>query len=255
LADNDMTRLIPIGLLMFLISCIPNISTPITPDLPTAAPSQTPTIVWFPPTDTPKTIPTLIPSPTEDLRPGQGEIIFQDVFDDEGDWSVVSGNKGSATVVNGRLTLALSEPNTFLFTTRQAPVFNDFYLEITANPKLCRGADEYGLLVRVTGALEYYRFSLSCDGRARVDRFYNGQVTSVVPWTANGVIPTAVPSSVRLGVWALKGEIRFFVNEQFLFSVRDPLLYAGTLGVFVRTSGETPVTVSFTDLVVRGLME
>jgi hypothetical protein len=158
-------------------------------------------------------------------------------------------------VVNGRLTLALSEPNTFLFTTRHTPVFADFYLEITASPKLCRGTDEYGLLVRVTGSLEYYRFSLSCDGRARADRYINGIVTSIAPWTPNGVIPTAVPSSVRLGVWALGGEIRFFVNDQFLFSVRDTLLYAGTVGVFVRTAGETPVTVSFTELVVRGLTE
>lgn len=250
-----MKRLFPFLISLLLISCAANISTLDATETPTAAPSPTPTVVWFPATETPSPFPIILPSPTEDLRPSQAEIIFQDDFEEQEDWSVVSGNQGSAMVVNGRLTLALSDPDAFLFTTRQSPVFGNFYLEITASPKLCRGTDEYGLLVRVTGALEYYRFSLSCDGRARVDRFYNGTVTSVVSWTANGVIPTAVPSSVRLGVWALKEEIRFFVNDQFLFTVRDPLLYVGTVGVFVRTAGETPVTVSFSELVVRGLTD
>lgn len=248
-----MTRLFPFVVMMLLISCAPAVSTPIPTEIPTDEPTLTPTIIWFPPTNTPRPNPTIMPAPTEDFRPGQDEIVFEDDFDDQAAWLVISGNKGSSTVLNGRLTLALSEPNTFLITTRQAPVFGNFYLEITASPKLCRGADEYGLLVRVTGSLEYYRFSLSCDGRARVDRYYGGTVTSAADWTVNGVIPTAVPSSVRLGVWALKEEIRFFVNDQFLFSVRDPLLYVGAVGVFVRTAGETPVTVSFTELVVRGL--
>lgn len=189
-----------------------------------------------------------------DLRPDQGEIIFQDDFSNAGDWSLVRGYAGSATVVNGRLTLALSEAEQFLFATRQAPVFGDFYFEIIASPNLCQGADEYGVLIRVSAALEYYRFSLSCDGRARVDRYYNGNVSTVVPWISNGVIPTTVPNSVRLGVWALDGEIRFFVDNQYLFSVQDKLLYVGTIGAFVRTSGATPVTVSFSDLVVRNLL-
>ena len=106
------------------------------------------------------------------MRPGQGQIIFEDSFDAEGEWSLVSGSAGSAQVVNGRLTLALAVPKTFMFTTRQSPVFDNFYMEITANPSLCRGADEYGILVRVTVNLEYYRLSLSCDGRARVDRYF-----------------------------------------------------------------------------------
>lgn len=248
-----MRRYLPFLLIMLSTACLTVERTPIPTLIPTPSPSPTATIVWFPPTGTPVPLPTVVLSPTPDLRPGQGQVIFQDDFAAEGDWSVISGNQGSATVVNGRLTLALSEPGTFLFTTRAAPLFDDFYLEITASPSLCRGADEYGLLLRVTAALEYYRFSLSCDGRARVDRFYAGRVTSVIPWTANGVIPTGVPSSVRLGVWAQQEEIRFFVDDQYMFSVRDTLLYAGTLGPFVRTAGDTPVTVGFSELVVRGI--
>ena len=248
-----MKRLAPYLGFIFVVACTASELTPIATDSPSATPNPTATVIWFPPTNTPQPVATIIPSPTLDLRPGQGEIIFQDDFDEEGTWSLVSGSTGSVGVMNNRLILALSQPKTFLFSTRTTPILGDFYLEITASASLCRGADEYGLLVRVTAELEYYRFSLSCDGRARVDRFFNGQVSSVVTWTSNGVIPTTVPSSVRLGVWALEEDVRFFVNDQYLFSVRDTILYAGALGAFVRTVGETPVTVSFNELVVRAI--
>ena len=250
-----MRRLVLFLGLIIVAACTTSERTPIETDSPTTTPNPTATIIWFPPTNTPQLAATMLPSPTLDLRPGQGEIIFRDDFDEEGIWSLVSGSAGSIALLNDRLILALSQPNTFLFITRTAPILGDFYLEITANVSLCRGADEYGLLVRVTAELEYYRISLSCDGRARVDRYFNGKVSSVVPWMANGVIPTTVPSSVRFGVWARAEEIRFFVNDQFLFSLRDTILYAGTLGAFVRTAGETPVTVSFSELVVKGLGE
>jgi len=248
-----MRQLTPFLAFVVPIGCVTPEQISIPTEMPSITPNPTATVIWFPPTDTPQPVATMVPSPTLDLRPDQGDIIFQDDFSEEGAWSLISGSAGSARVMNDRLILALSQPNTFLFTIRTAPILGDFYLEVTASVSLCRGADEYGLLVRVSAELEYYRFSLSCDGRARVDRFFNGQVSSVAPWTSNGVIPTTVPSSVRLGVWALEEEIRFFVNDQFLFSVRDTILYVGTLGAFVRTAGETPVTVSFSELVVRGL--
>jgi hypothetical protein len=42
--------------------------------------------------------------------------------------------------------------------------------------------------------------------------------------------------------------MRFFINDQYQFSVSDPLFPSGAIGVFVRSAGETAVTVSFSDL-------
>jgi hypothetical protein len=45
--------------------------------------------------------------------------------------------------------------------------------------------------------------------------------------------------------------MRFFVNDQYLFSAKDPLLHSGSLGVFARSTGNNALTVSFTDLVIK----
>ncbi|MBW8009890.1 MAG: hypothetical protein FVQ83_01435 [Chloroflexi bacterium] len=250
-----MKRIVHLLALVYLSACSPPVTTAFPTDTPTALPSPTETIVWFPPTSTPTVFPSPVITPTEDLRPGQGETLLQDDFDSGEAWSLVTNGNSSVSIINNHLTLALSEPGSFLFSTRNEPVFADFYIEINAKPSLCVGADEYGLLVRVSSSLEYYRFSLSCDGRARLDRFFDGQISSVVPWISHGVITPGALSTSRLAVWANGDQMRFFVNDQFLFSARDTVLYTGTLGVFVRTAGETPVTVSFTDMVVRQILE
>jgi hypothetical protein len=254
-----MKRIFNIILLTALAACIPVAPTPIETEAPnpssTAAPTHTPTIVWFPSTSTPSPFPTVMYTPTPDLLPSLGAILLEDDFNEPVQWSLVESTSSSVTIANQHLTMAISEPKAFLFTTRHQPVFDDFYAEISATTSLCMGADEYGMLIRVSPALEYYRFSLSCDGRSRVDRIYGGLATTVVPWTENGVIPTTVPSSTRLGVWASGDEIRFFINGFYLFSVRDTVLWSGTLGLFARSAGETGVSVSFTDLVVHQVAE
>jgi hypothetical protein len=63
-------------------------------------------------------------------------------------------------------------------------------------------------------------------------------------------IPSVAPSSSRLAVWASGEDIHFFVNDQFIFSIRDTILKQGTLGVFVRTAGEKAVSVNYSDLVI-----
>jgi hypothetical protein len=151
------------------------------------------------------------------------------------------------------LTIYIAQSRVYLYSLRDGPILDDFYAEITASPTLCRAADEYGLLIRVSPLLDYYRFSVSCDGQARLDRVYGGQVSSPQPWTPGGMIQVGAPSLSRLGVWAVGKEMRFFVNDAYQFTVRDPLLQSGTLGVFARSAGDTAVTVSFSNLVVRSI--
>jgi len=70
----------------------------------------------------------------------------------------------------------------------------------------------------------------------------------------SGAVPPGAPSSSRLGVWAEGKEMRFYINNEFQFSVSDPSLVSGTIGVFIRSAGENAVTVSFSDLVVREII-
>jgi len=185
------------------------------------------------------------------MRPGLGVTLLQDDFSQADHWLLSDAVTGRVALGKHELTLAIASEKLYLYSLRDQPVLTDFYLEITASPTLCRGADEYGLLLRVSPALDFYRFSLSCDGRARLDRVYHNQASSPQPWMESGAVPPGAPSISRLGVWAVGKEMRFFANDQYLFTVKDPLLEAGAVGVFARSTGEGALTVSFSDLVVR----
>jgi hypothetical protein len=45
--------------------------------------------------------------------------------------------------------------------------------------------------------------------------------------------------------------MRLFLNGRYQFSISDPSFPIGTLGVFVRSAGETAAIVSFSDLVIQ----
>ena len=55
------------------------------------------------------------------------------------------------------------------------PTYRIFYLEITVSPSLCRGADQFGLLLRAAPAPDFYRSILTCDGQMRLERVKNGR--------------------------------------------------------------------------------
>lgn len=223
-------------------------------ETPPPSPTSTLTPVWFPPTATASQLPSPNANPTEDLRPGIGEVLLEDDFSDSDTWATGRDDDGVVLVSGGTIYLGLNAERSYLFSTRNAPVFRDFYAEITASPTLCRGEDEYGLLVRGLDG-DHYRFALSCDGRAKVDRYLGGSLSRQAGWVTNGSVPSVVPGSSRLGVWASGGEIRFFINDLYLFSINDTQLYRGTIGVFAHTAGAGDVSVSFSDLQVWALGE
>ena len=225
-------------------SLLPTLTPDPTPSNPTA------TIDWFPSTETPTKLPTVTRTPTPDLRPNLGDVLLEDDFSDEENWLLPAGEDSSAAIVNNHITLVLSRPEWFLYSLRNEPVLGDFYAEITASPNLCSGEDEYGVMVRVTPAFTYYRFVISCDGRAKVVRVSHSGARVIVPWESSAVIPSFAPRESRLAVWAVGEDIRFFINDQHLFSIRDTVLGEGDFGVFVRTSGETAISVNFSDLVI-----
>lgn len=252
----SLTRTLPASILFIIVittlsGCISYPVKPTSIPSSTAIPvSNTPTetIVWFPPTATTTIYPTPVITPTVDLRPQVGDLILNDDFTDPAPWQLVHSNTTSVALGQEEITLALNQPGGYLFTLRDEPVLRDFYLEITVSPSLCRAEDEYGLLLRVSPSLDFYRFSLSCDGQTRLDKYYQGRASSPQPFMMSGAIPPGAPSQSRLAVWLQGKEMHFFSNGEHLFSVNDPSITAGTLGVFIRSDGENAVTVSFSEL-------
>ncbi len=248
-----MKNFLSICLLVLLCAACASapIATPASTPTPAApAPTITPTVVWFPPTPTHTPFPTPAITPTVDMRPRLGDVLLEDDFTDPKPWQLSQSVVGNVALGKNELTIAIGETNTTLYSIREQPIFADFYLEITAAPSLCRGLDEYGVLFRVASADDFYRFSLSCDGQVRLDRIKGGQASSPQPWLMSGAVPPGAPSQSRIGLAAVGSNMDFFVNGQYQFSIKDPALTSGGLGVFARSVNKMAVTVNFSDLTV-----
>ncbi len=225
-----------------------------TPLPPTASPlppspTETPTIVWFPPTDTPTQLPTTTVTSTVVRPPGLGNVLFTDRFDQASLWNTAVSSQGSAVVQNGGLILTIpgSGPATIL-SLRSEPALNDFYAEAVIHLSLCQGKDMYGMLFRAASGGGYYRFEANCSSQVRLERNRAGLMEPLQDWLPTGDAPPGAPGQVRLGVWAVGSEMRFFLNDNFQFAAHDPTLRTGTLGFFVSASGPLPVSVTITDL-------
>jgi hypothetical protein len=249
---------VSLAMILLLVSigiggCLP-LSTPLPP-LPTDTPlppTQTPTNtpVWFPPTPTNTPLPTAIISPTESITTNLGEVLFTDNFTNPNGWITGKRPAGLISLSKGELTLAVNQPGGYLYSLRQGGGLGNFYAEITASPSICLGGDEYGMLIRFSPEQDFYRFSLTCDGQTRLDKYFNGTASSPQPLIQNGAIPPGAPSISRLAVLAIGSDLAFFANGEHLFSVHDPSLSIGNLGVFAHSAGDNAVTVNFSDLVV-----
>ncbi|MDI6768559.1 MAG: hypothetical protein QMD04_02660 [Anaerolineales bacterium] len=242
------------SLLAALTACSGLLPAPLPPSptapWPTLTATFTPTIAWFPPTATNTPLPMQIVIATPEERPGLGEVLFSDHFDAPELWDTAVSNTASAIVERNRLTLAISKPGTAILSLRQEPLLRDFYAEMTASLSLCRGRDQYGLLVRVQAGGDYYRYAVNCNGQARLERVRSGQPYPLQDWLLSGDAPPGAPGDVKMGVWAVGSEMRFFLNDRHQFTVHDPLFKQGTLGVFVKSEGASPLTVSFLELIV-----
>ena len=238
---------LPIELLL-LVACLPiNSTLPTETPAPSQTATPTQTIVWFPPSATPTQIAVPTYTGTPEMNPGIGGVILEDDFSDEDVWDTAASNNGSAAISRNRLTLTV-QPEYYLSSMRRELPLSDFYAEISARPSLCRGEDSYGIIVRGVGSF-FYRFLLSCNGQVWAERISGGTKLTIYKPVPSGDAPGA-PGEVRIGMWAVGNEMRLFLNGRYQFSVTDPMFQTGALGAFVRSNGDTPVTIMFSDLAV-----
>jgi hypothetical protein len=234
---------------IFLSSCAtPNQVFPTTTLSLAETPPPTQTIVWFPPsaTATLQTIPTY--TATAEMNPGIGALILSDDFSDFAAWDTAESDLGSASVSRNRLTL-VAQPQVYIASMRHDLAVGNFYAGLTARTSLCRGEDNYGLIVRSAGS-SFYRFVISCNGLVHVERIKNGTKLVIYEPVPSGDAPPGAPGEVRIGIWAVGAEMRLFLNDRFQFSLMDGSFPNGAFGVFARSVGDTPVTVTFSDLTV-----
>jgi hypothetical protein len=242
--------LVPFAILAASCSVLDALNATPIPTLATETPTLTPTIVWFPPSVTPTLGAAATPKPpTPEMRPGIGSTTLADDFSDPSLWNLATSDQGSADINDNRLILS-AQSKVYMFSLRDDLMADSFYAEITARPALCRGDDRYGMLVRAN-AVAYYRFSLTCSGDVFAERISVGKREVLQTPLPSGDVPRGAPGEVRIGVWAVGSELRLFLNGRYQFGVRNISYPIGTVGMFVNSAGETPITVTFSNLILQ----
>ena len=246
-----MRRLIAILIigLPLLIACLPLNPNPATePPPPTETAPPSPTVIWFPPSATATLIAIPTYTATPEMNPGIRSLIFADNFTDPTVWDTVTSAQANVTIKSNHLTLAV-DPGTYIATLRRDVTLSNFYAELKAQIGLCRGDDAYGLILRANGN-SFYRLVFSCNGSIRAERIKNSVRLPILDPVLSGDMPLGPPGEVKIGIWAMGGEMRIFLNDHFQVSVNERTFPSGALGVFVQSKGDTPMTMIFSDLKV-----
>ncbi len=179
-----------------------------------------------------------------------GDLVLTDDFSSAAAWNTAASSQASVTVDANRLTIAAQPGIAPVVSFRLGKLFGDMYAEVTAEPSLCREADDYGIAFRAPNNVAYYRFALACNGTVGADRVSLSASRVLQAPIASADAPTGAPGHVRIGVWAAGEEFHFFLNGRYQFSAQDKSYASGAIGLFAHAAGTSPVAVSFSDLAV-----
>jgi len=240
-----------------MLTACSNILPTATPYIPTntttpsITPTSTTTVVWFPPTSTPtKMLVQNTPEPTVITGPSDRIFILSDDFSQESAWLLYREEKGGVALGKNELTLAVAESGASINTFKTGAFPDDYYLEITANPSLCRGEDSYGVLLRVVNDYAYYRMGVNCNNQLRFEWVRDGKGVPLQDWISSKIGLMSATGKNIIGIWAVDREIRVYINHVYQFSIYGLAIEDGSFGLFARSGGDTAVTVNFSDLQV-----
>jgi len=216
----------------------------------TQTPTITPTIVWFPPTPTLAPQPTSAPISDQNLKPGVGALRIKDDFQSTENWNRETTPRGNIVPGNGKLTLVVQSPKGELYSIRKDTSVDNFYAEATFTANLCQGDDMTGMIFRTNGESSYYRYLVDCNGRVTAQVVIGGTPTAMHDWAPSGELIAGLPAPFKLGVWASKDVLRFFINDQFQFEAARGTYVYGGIGFYARAAGDPSLSVSISDFSV-----
>jgi hypothetical protein len=220
---------------------------------PTLLPSPTPTIAFPTLVPTATVIPLASPTTSRELAAGAGTLLFQASFTSDEGWLLSIDADGAASLSRESLVIAVSRPSASRYVLVPIPPAADYLFEATIRADLCDAEDEIGLLFRVGSLEDYYRYTLSCGGVARMTRVLGtGAAVLAGPAVASSAIPGS-PAENHLAVLARGQTFTFFVNGVEVLQSRDSQLISGGLGIFVRSASQGQTTVAVTSLTVTAL--
>jgi len=186
------------------------------------------------------------------------DVIFSDQFipGETGDWLVEGDDVGQTAVIDQKLVISIDQPNTLQYTTLQEPIVNNFLMEVDTQQISGNPESSYGVLARMRGADQFYRFEITSSGLYMAER-HNADGTwsqYLDDWTESAAINQGLNTVNRLKIEAVGPNLLFYVNETLLHEVYDNGVgLEANVGLDAGTFGQTGLQVAFDNVVIREL--
>lgn len=186
--------------------------------------------------------------------PGVGRTLYRDEFVQgyTGNWQLEHDNVGSSVIVPEHLLIELNAPNLIQYVTLADPEFSDFSLEVEAGLDHGSTAGTYGVLFRMQGPHQFYRYAVTADGMYIVERHNpDGSVARFTgDWRSTVAINQGAGSRNTLRVDADGPRITVYVNETLLEEINDTAYQSGNIALSAGTFDGAGTQVSFDNLFV-----
>lgn len=253
LRQKTLFVILIMGLMVFLFSgCTTNPGRGSIAALfsPTPILSPTPTIIWFPVTSTPELV--ALPTSTPDMTTGPifGSLTFNEEGVVQEHWLSSQEMTGIVAAGENSLSLAVNSPRSSLQTFRRDTTLNDFYFESVMTMGLCKNTDQAGVLFRAVDSQNYYAFLVNCQGSIVLQRVLKGTPAILRDWSLTNQAQAGLTKPIKIGVWAQGSTIRIYLNDQLQYEVVNTAYYSGGIGFIAQASGDTSVSVNFSEIKV-----
>jgi len=195
---------------------------------------------------------------SEEASSEDDDVIFSDQFipGETGDWLVEGDDVGQTAVIDQKLVISIDQPNTLQYTTLQEPVVDNFSMEVDTQQISGNPESSYGVLTRMRGADQFYRFEITSSGLYMAER-HNADGTwsqYLDDWTESPAIKQGLNTVNRLKIEAVGPNLLFYVNDTLLHEVYDNGVgLEANVGLDAGTFGQTGLQVAFDNIVIREL--
>lgn len=183
-----------------------------------------------------------------------GDMIYAETFTpgETGPWQVEGDANGQTAVVDGRMVFDINAPNTVQYSTLEGEVFRDFYLEVEGTLAAGSPDSTYGILFRMAGPGQFYRYSVTGAGQFVVERHDGEGAWSWLTeeWQDSEALIQGVGSTNKLALRAVSGTFSFYANDELLLQVSDGRYGQGQLALSAGTFGQPGLQVLFDNLLV-----
>ena len=98
--------------------------------------------------------------------------------------------------------------------------------------------------------MSYYRFMINCSGRISLQQVAGGTPTTLVDWISTNQVQQGLNNPIKIGVWVYGNNLKIYLNDQLQMEVVNSTFYSGGIGFFAKAAGDSPISVSFSDIKV-----